>query len=387
MDNEDRSISGNRSMRRRHIAFKAIIIVLVLLMIEVIVRILAYAGLCNIRTFQTEDRIEQITFVGDIDPHFGVWHKANASVAVKTPRGEVTYETNAHGMRDRPRAVTSDAPERVVVLGDSFIEGCYVEEHDRITDVLEEKTGVEFLNFGTSGSFGSIQEWLLYKHLATRFDHTRVCLFLLPDNDFADNDPAAHSPDRYRPYLRAVDGTYEVTYPIPFAAQSNALSSKMSPGRKFRRRLYNSWYSLNIIVHRDSKAAVDPVRRWVVDASYDRYTPTDLERLLFTYRQISAVAEGRPMHIFVIPRDKDFMAYQTDRLEGRIVTALSAFAEASPGIEVVDLLPYFVAYAREHDISYKRFFLGFDPHWSPLGHRVAADAVREALHESGFTTQ
>jgi hypothetical protein len=363
--------------RYRHLVYKALMIAFALVVIEGSVRIAAFAGLCNIRTFETKDQLEEITFLGDVNPHFGAWHLTNATVVVKNPRGQVSYASNSFGMRDRARVEATTAPERAVVLGDSFVEGSHVDAADRVTDVLEKDTGVEFLNFGTAGHFGSIQEWMLYKHLAIRFDHTLVCLFLLPDNDFTDNDPAQHSPDRYRPYLREVDGSYEVTYPIPFAAPT-ARQSKLSSGRKFRHRMYNSWYSLNLIAHRDVSEFVDPFRRRII-TSYDTYTPTDLARLLFTYQQIVALANKRPVYIFIIPRDKDFMAHKAGRFEGRIATALTAFAKETPGLDVVDLMPHFLAYAEEHDVSYKRFFLAFDPHWSPLGHRVAADAVLDAL--------
>lgn len=362
-------------------------LVCMLVAVEIIVRIAAHAGYATIRNFETKNQVEPVTFLGDIDSRFGVWHKANAAVTVDTPQGPVTYETNAQGMRDRPRAEKSTAAERVVVLGDSFIEGSYVEESDRITDVLEKTTGVEFLNFGTSGNFGSIQEWLLYEHLAKNFDHSRVCVFLLPANDFTDNDPAMNPPARYRPYLQETAGTYKVSYPVAFAPATTGMSRTMSPGRIFRHMLYNHWYSLNLIVLRDISEVVDLFRRTTITSSYDTYTPVDLSRMLFTYRQILDIAGHRPVHIVVIPRDSDFLAHRAGRFEGKITAALSAFAKEYPGLDVIDLLPYFLNYAKTHGISYKRFFLEHDAHWSPLGHRVAAKAVLEALETRQFKAQ
>ena len=53
--------------------------------------------------------------------------------------------------------------------------------------INEEKRGqIKHLNFGSSGNFGSIQEWLIYKHLGSRLDHSDVFIFCLPANDFSD---------------------------------------------------------------------------------------------------------------------------------------------------------------------------------------------------------
>ena len=92
-----------KTTKWRKAIFAVVTIVMTLLAIELIVRIAAKAGLCHIRTFQTVSNANDIKFVGDINPYFGVWHLPNASVTVQTPNGDVTYESNEHGMRDRPR--------------------------------------------------------------------------------------------------------------------------------------------------------------------------------------------------------------------------------------------------------------------------------------------
>ena len=68
-----------------------------------------------------------------------------------------TFErTNAHGLRDRPRTIArpTDIERRVILLGDSVVEGHGVAEGDTISSRLEavlasERT--EVLNFGVSG--------------------------------------------------------------------------------------------------------------------------------------------------------------------------------------------------------------------------------------------
>jgi hypothetical protein len=81
-------------------------------------------------------------------PVFGVWH---APDTVK----QHTSRSNSVGARDVERARTSTRP-RVVVLGDSFLEGWGVDEPERLSNRLEAATGVEHLNFAMA-HFGPYQ--------------------------------------------------------------------------------------------------------------------------------------------------------------------------------------------------------------------------------------
>jgi hypothetical protein len=274
-------------------------------------------------------------------------------------------------MRDRPRALRSTAPERVVVLGDSFVEGVGVDVTNRFTEVLEARTGVEFLNFGTAGHFGSVQESLLYEHLACPYDHSRVFLFLLPDNDFSDNRAPESSTTRYRPYLQEEGDAYRVVYPFPFD-QVQDRHRELSWPRRFRNRILNRWHTANALNDFQLKTLWKSVRP---SSSYDIYSAADLKQLLYTYEQIRARAHPRPLTVFAIPRDADFAAHAAGRHQGRIVGDLVAFAKQREGIRIVDLMPGFLAYMRDHGVSHRAFFLDHDPHWSPLGHAVAADVV------------
>ena len=127
-------------------------------------------------------------FWADSNPFFGVWHDPNSSFKHVSPDYNLTYHANSLGMRDKERALKSHGKKRVVVLGDSFIEGWGVASEDRLSDRLERMTRLEHLNFGTSGSFGPTQYLMLYTHLAKSFEHDALIIAILPDNDFLDDD-------------------------------------------------------------------------------------------------------------------------------------------------------------------------------------------------------
>lgn len=357
--------------RRRGLGFRIAIVALALLAVEGILRVAAHQGLLPVRVLPTTGRTGPVRFLGDLSPHFGAWHVPGATASIATADGEIRYVSNAQGMRDRSRTLKSAASERVAVMGDSFVEGVGVDVTNRFTDILEARTGVEFLNFGTAGHFGSIQEWLLYKHLASTFDHSRVFLFLLPDNDLADNQTPDASTTRYLPYLQKEGDTYRVVYPFPFD-QVEDRQRHLPWGRWFRNQVLNRWYTANAL----SSFQIRKARRSVFrSSSYDTYSGEDLKKLIYSYEQIRILARPRQLTVFVIPRDADFVAHAAGRHQGRIVADLVAAAARSEGIRIVDLMPGFLSYMRDHGVSHRAFFLDHDPHWSPLGHSVAADIV------------
>ena len=154
------------------------------------------------------------SFWMDIDPHFGVWHDANSTYMHNKQCATVYYTANSQGMRDQERSFKSGKP-RIAVLGDSFVEGYIIEDGHRLTDLMEKNFKIEFLNFGTSGGFGTLNEWLQYKHLVRKFDHDAIIIGILPSNDMTDSmkDERNMVNDRYRrPYLEGEYPDYEVLY-------------------------------------------------------------------------------------------------------------------------------------------------------------------------------
>src|SRR5690606_12262006 len=136
-------------------------------------------------------------------PELGIWRWPNARFEHRGDCFDVVYETNSIGARDveRPREA---AGRRVVVLGDSFMEGWAVAREARLPDRLEAATGIPHLNFAMA-HFGPYQSLLAYRSLARDYEHDAVLLGLLPANDFLDSELALAATIAgsylYRPYL------------------------------------------------------------------------------------------------------------------------------------------------------------------------------------------
>jgi hypothetical protein len=287
----------------------------------------------------------------------------------------VTYHTNSYGARDRERSRKSEATRRVVVLGDSYVEGLDVAEDARMTNLLESATGIEHLNFGTGGVFGTVQELVLYRTFASSFDHSDVMLFTLPLNDFHDNDPRWSPAKRFRPYLRKGVKGYELYYTVNFADREQPVLSTYA---RVLNLASNNVALINVARHLRLRGFAHGVNS---AASYDLYDNDDLDVIAESYRQLAASSNGRRVFVFLIPFITDLQKYDRMGYHFPLVDALKNRIRAVPNIGVVDLLPDFAAVAAQHRTSFRQFFLPCDWHWSPLGNAVAAEAVRRHVFE------
>jgi hypothetical protein len=268
-----------------------------------------------------------------------------------------------------------------------------MERENRLTDVLERDTGIEHLNFGTAGTFGTIQEWLQYQHLASGFSHDAVLMGVLPDNDFEDNDYDAgrrFHEDRYRPYLV---GDYPAYHLVYYRKQAVDWPRLFAAERALRGFLREFTYTYNLLAYLHARAALSsavvPAQPATTDAGaagrsaaaalppsrYYEFSDGEWMRLRYTIEQIHSVAAGRQMLVFTIPRINDIERYDVSG-PSPLTAKLTALAD-SLGIHYVDLLPPM------HDASrdWNRYFIRCDGHWSVEGNRAAAAILlRDSLY-------
>ena len=150
----------------------------------------------------------------DLHPVFGTWHLPHHQYRQKKTCFDVDYFTNSAGFRDQERSLES-SDSRVVVLGDSFMEGYGVDTSHRVSNLLQHTTGKPHLNFGLAGNFSPTQYLLLYQSLAKNYTHDAVLVALLPANDFIDDDfdrVAKYGTNRYQPFLRGTYPNYQTEY-------------------------------------------------------------------------------------------------------------------------------------------------------------------------------
>jgi lysophospholipase L1-like esterase len=345
--------------------------------LEGVTRILVGLDLLPYREYPTS-RVPR--YWAYVDPVVGIWRYPNTTLLQQERCLDAKLESNSDGARDPERQKHSAAPRRFVVLGDSFIEGYGINAEDRLTNLLEKRTGVEFLNFATSGGFGTIQEWLLYQSRVLRYDHTDVVLFILPANDFEDNDPGEFAADVYRPFLRPRGDGYEVYYKVAWERRytaSRSLSTVIKNG------FDNTLYLANVLRWATSelKDGFREQRLRIEDGDYDNHSSGDMRIMLYALDQLVRAAGDRRVWLLTIPTERDFAAaLRGERF--RLPDEIGAFAARYPNVRYRDLLADFLDDAAASGREFSGYLIECDNHWGKLGNQVVADRLQGWLFGS-----
>lgn len=313
--------------------------------------------------------------IADINPVWGTWHYTE-TFNFKGDCFNVPYNINSYGARDKERNVNSTDSNRVLVLGDSFIEGFGIEEKDRLSNILETETGTEFLNFGCS-DFGTAQEYLLYKNFASKFTHTTILLGILPMNDFFDADINKHKGlydgyVRYKPYYEKDTTNYKLVY-----ADSNFQNSTFNKEGYLKKnnsakgtlsrflRAYTAWFNVLDYFRHVKKRNTYYANNY---SGFVNYTKSDIERLGFLIKQIKLAAQNKRIIVFTIPIESEIKRYQGDKqnpLHGEMIKLCK-----ESEIEFIDLLPLYAGK------QIKDYFLPCNPHWNREGNKFAAEILK-----------
>lgn len=301
-------------------------------------------------------------FWADISPEWGTWHEKYSKYNLIKSCINVNYQANSYGARDKERCLES-SHRRVAVLGDSFIEGYGVEDERRVTNLLEKRTGIEHMNFATSGGFGPTQELLVYKNLAKKFDHQTVMIWILPFNDFYDDDydfgKKVYS-KRYRPYLDGEYPNYNLVYTNPKATEK-------SPVKAFLRGYtytFNAWERLVSVMKVKSSMPDQNSKGY---SGYYDYTVSQLNKLKYVLKELKEEAKGKKVVLVTIPVISDFIRYEVSR-EAPLSKELGKFSK-EVGITYIDLLP------EMFEGDWQRYKLPCDNHWSEYGNQVVSDLI------------
>jgi Flp pilus assembly protein TadD/lysophospholipase L1-like esterase len=318
------------------------------------------AGEVFIRAFRLAPEIKPIQlssydcfYKRSENPVLGFELKANCSS--DNPDFIQTYErTNSHGQRDRERKL--EKPEgvtRVIILGDSVVEGYGLRESETIPRRLEElypDGSTEVLNFGVS-AYCTLAEIELLEVKGIQFDPDVVILVFV-ENDFDNFNREAF------PLGQTVDR--------PQVVKTLFRKSHLFRLTCIRLNLFNF------------EAEADPLQ-WNKDAVGDNNVAEGLRR----FRQLADRHGIQPL-VAVWPRFLDdriadvcFMPQSDKRL---VVEHLAAMN----GIPSVRLSKFFRRRRREAAGSINprlHYSCGDELHPSPEGCRIAARALKTVLED------
>jgi|GEM_PF-4387873 len=315
----------------------------------------------------------------------GVEHRA------VTRNYDVVFRTNALGFKDEEHAVEKPpGVYRVLLLGDSFVEGQGVDPRDHLARVLERlaaRDGVrlEAIAMAASG-WGQSQELATYEVVGRRYAPDFVAVFFCA-NDLWNNFATQRTSRGPRPaYALGPDGrlVFELadepeTPPAPEALRRYERPPR-SEGVRALRRLFARAFRIATAGEEERRAArlaalyeLPPeADRAMRDPGGPPGVPRD-RRILFEalvaalHRAVVARDGARLVNVHVTgyldkPMDPDFAR----------LLAWVAERYARHGVETVDLERVFRARVAAGD-PYPAW--RSDPHWNAAGHAYAAEAL------------
>jgi hypothetical protein len=327
------------------------------------------------------------------DPVIGVWRNPHAWAREIKSCFDVIYTTNSYGARDREREKKAESnKERWIVLGDSWVEGYGVPMEKTVSAFLEQKTGLEHLNFGVAGT-SPLQYLLRYQHMAKEFDHSGVIISFLPFNDFEDMNldiaKLIHD-ENNRPFFSGqypnlqIENYNQLTKPP--SDPPNSLWKKLT-GHSYLLPFTENIISLWKARWSTAKGAYGNGLNSLFgrNSSYYSFSDQDWLRFRWVMEHFMEETRGKKLVIVSFPTPADFMALAEKGGTPPLSTKMKEYFDEHPDPNrvFIDLLPLM------HDFrpDFEPYFLSCDSHMSPYGHEVAAELIYQQLKDKFYSSQ
>jgi len=317
---------------------------------------------------------------------WGAWHKENYKDRHKTKCFDVEYQSNNLGARDDKVYDQNLPKDSIILIGDSFVEGMGVNLNNTVGKILEKETGRKFLNFGSGGFFGPVQEEILYNDLASKLPHNEIIYFFLPANDFIENDrrywKSKVNRFRHRPYFKKIsDKEYSVFYPNKNSKNKFWLGFQSFLFHRLQVFLVDYTYSANslrtlsALYIKSNKKGKNIVNQNIKETGYSYFFDEDESidgSLFFTKKLLSKASNLKRRVIVIIPLVEDFKRIK----DGENYKELKWYQDlkkiaSQTNSEFFDLADHFT---RE---DYAKMLEKCTRHWSIYGNKIVARLIKE----------
>ena len=273
------------------------------------------------------------------------WDKTpGAAQTVRRPEFDITLQFNSKGLRGPERDYAKPpGTRRVLILGDSFAEGYYVEEGQTVRAVLEDlldREGCgrwEVINGGTI-AYSTDQEYLFYKTEGHRYGAEAV-MVLFYYNDLYYNASEVGPGGEPKPYFEVDEGAL-VARNSPVPAPAKGLLNRQEPGVPAPKPWHGS-IALRLLSNR------------TVDAS------PRLHRLLARLGLVEPVSTAPPKEYWPFSRDHAREVNDMWERTHHILAALKADVEGHGARLAVLYVPVrFEVNDRVWELSRQRYHMG-----------------------------
>ena len=327
------------------------------------------------------------------DNEWGSWHKSNYRDRHRGACYDVIYETNSLGARDDE---FNNNPTNIILLGDSFAEGYAVSKKHSSASLIEEGIDVNVNNLGVAAHVGPLQYWLIYKNFKEIIAHDKIIIYLLPENDFQDNDFVVWKDSnwlkrsneiRHRPYWKEEEnGIYTYFHPEGSVKANNFNRyAKKSIESRVKRFLGNFLWTANIfrtIHHAQKKSKFEKIsdNKKTVNTDMIRsgYLDSPLYQQkanIFFLKEIFNLAQDKDIYLVIIPVIQDYEKNINDEYKNQYwYTSLINIKNNANNLFILDLLDL------QNSENFYDYFLECDGHWNLNGNKMAANAIIDILN-------
>ena len=314
-------------------------------------------------------------------PEYGHFHRANVSGWQRTAEYDSFIEINSQGLRDRDYPYEKPADIfRVLIIGDSFVEGLQVGQDENFPALLEVMLNesasmpVEVINGGVS-----------------RYGTDNALLFL-------EGEGLRYEPDLviYAFYANDIDEILKNDYFSLEADDFTRSPAGISSGERIRARLYDAsyLYRLGLVVAARIEQETDET---LIDTEWGLVLPiyrAELAEREVIGWQIAARLLDR-MARDTSQADADLLVvylpeiFQTeDALWAQVVNSDEALQRDAPNQQLAQIIPEGAAFV---DLSEAFRAVGqgaslyytVDGHFNPAGHQLAAEQLAPVI-EAGY---
>ena len=320
------------------------------------------------------NKLKDIEFGRTEKEAWGTWHKPNNTFRQSKSCFDIEMSFNEVGARDK--SFIDISQNTIILLGDSFAEGYGVSYEQMVQTLIEQKIGINIANLGSANNFGPLQELIIYKNFK-KIPHSGLIIFILPANDFTDNDSLVWSKinkSRYRPYFNET-GDSLIPFYFPEAKKVDQLiNTKFDKIKKFIKN--NFWLS----------NALRSILLLFFDQTSDvkfsfYYDITDLKQqlnLAKAYKEIINQAEDKDVLFVIIPSEIDILRHREENFSKKYKNKIwykeiqNLTNKKTQKISILDLLDFV-------EDDYKKLFFKCDSHWSPYGNKWASNKITDKI--------
>jgi len=289
---------------------------------------------------------------------------------------DLVFHYNSTGFRDDEFLPLDSLSEkrRIVLLGDSYIEGVGLQKNERVGEVLESlDSTISTINFGISG-YSTDQEVLVLEKFGPTVKPDRVFLFFCLNDLFPLDSPIDHGVEKPYYYL-AEDGKLILrNVPVP-------KESKLKTGlkRHFDKTALGQLVIKVLVLTVFKESHNEFVNKNKID--YHNISGTDLDSnydsaicyALLEKLKSDCSKLGASLTVITVPSSKAFTE-QNDGAPAEINALLDWCSDLN--IQKLDLYPYF---RQEYLKNGTNLFLDDNLHWNAAGNRLAAEVIRDQV--------